>query len=163
AVLPLVILKLVNYSLEYGYTKDSCVGYAAYGFILTSLRGDPRTAYECSKLGVALNQKLGDTSRRGSVLEMHGNHINYWVNPIATNFAMGERGLVGWMDGGDLVYAGYIAAEFPWQAVERGDTIDDALAFSGKYAAVARDSRNEAVLHTIRVEQQFLACLKGAT
>jgi predicted ATPase/signal transduction histidine kinase len=162
-VFPLIILKLVNTSLKFGHTHESCMGYSAYGLMLVSLFEDPRSAYEFSEMSIRLNQKLGDISRRGTVLHLHGDHINFWSHHIATDFPILERGFLACLDAGDLVFASYIAFEIVWQAIERGDPIDDVLAFSEKYAAFARDSRNEPVHQTIRLEQQFLACLKGRT
>jgi predicted ATPase/signal transduction histidine kinase len=162
-VFPLVILKLVNHSLRFGNTHESCMGYSAYGIMLVSLFDDPRSAYEFSEMSIKLNQKLGDISRRGTVLHLHGDHINFWIHPIATDFPILEKGFHACLDAGDLVFASYIAFEIIWQAVERGDPIDDVLELSRKYAAFARDSRNDPVYQTIRIEQQFLACLKGRT
>jgi predicted ATPase/signal transduction histidine kinase len=162
-VFPLVILKLVNCSLKFGHTKESCVGYSAYGLLLVSRFDDPRSAYEFSEMSIKLNQKLGDISRRGTVLHLHGDHINFWLHHIATDFPILERGFLACLDAGDLVFAGYIAFETVWQAVERGDMLDDILDLSKKYATFARQSRNEAVYQTIRLEQQFLRCLKGQT
>ncbi len=162
-VFPFIILKLVNHSLVHGHTPESCMGYSCYGLMLVSLFGDPRAAYEISEMSIALNQRLGDVRRRGTVLHLHGDHINFWIHPIATDFPILERGFLACLDAGDLVFASFIAFEIVWQAVERGDTIDDVLALSEKYAAFARSSRNESVFQTIRVEQQFLACLAGRT
>ncbi len=162
-VFPLIILKLVNASLEHGPTPESCMGYSAYGLMLVSLFDDPRSAFEFSEMSIKLNQRLGDVRRRGTVLHLHGDHINFWTHPIATDFPILERGFLACLDAGDLVFAGYIAFEIVWQAVERGDTLDGVLALSERYAAFAKDSRNEAVHLTIRVEQQFLACLGGRT
>ncbi|MGZ6971954.1 MAG: ATP-binding protein, partial [Thermoanaerobaculia bacterium] len=162
-VFPLIILKLVNTSLEFGHTHESCMGYSAYGLMLVSLFGDPRSGYEFSEMSIRLNEKLGDVSRRGTVLHLHGDHINFWIHHIATDFPILERGFLACLDAGDLVFASYIAFEIVWQAVERGDTLDEVLQLSRRYASFARDSRNEAVHQTIRMEQQFLACLAGRT
>ncbi|HVH44267.1 MAG TPA: AAA family ATPase [Labilithrix sp.] len=160
---PFVIAKLVTSSLAFGPTYESCVGYSAYGLLLVSLFGDPRSAYEFSEMSIQLNQRLGDIRRRGTVLHLHGDHINFWINPIATDFPILERAFLACIDAGDLVFANFVAFEIVWQAIERGDTIDDVLVLAKKYAAFAHDSRNEAVYQTIRAEQQFLACLKGRT
>ncbi|MBZ4421619.1 ATP-binding sensor histidine kinase [Myxococcus sp. RHSTA-1-4] len=162
-VFPLVILKLVNHSLRFGHTYESCVGYSAYGLMLVSLYDDPRAAYEFSEMSIRLNQKLGDISRRGTVLHFHGDHINFWSRHISTDFPILERGFLACLDAGDLVFANAIAFQIVWQAIERGDAIDDVIRFSRSYAAFARDSRNEPIHETIRLEQQFLACLKGRT
>lgn len=162
-IFPLIILKLVNHSLRFGHTYESCMGYSCYGFMLVSFYDDPRAAYEFSEMSIRLNQKLGDISRRGTVLHLHGDHINFWSHPISTDFPILERGFLACLDAGDLVFANFIAFEIVWQAIERGDAIDDVIRFSRSYAAFARDSRNEPVYQTIRLEQQFLACLKGQT
>ncbi|HVH47222.1 MAG TPA: ATP-binding protein, partial [Labilithrix sp.] len=156
----LFLMKLVHYSLQFGHTEDSCFGYASYG---ASLLEEPHVGYQFSEMAIALNQKLGDTSRRGTVLHVHGDHVNFWVKPYATAFPILESAFLACIDAGDLVFAGCVAFQLPWQAIERGDTISDALAFSRKYATFARDSRIEAVHQTIRLEQQFLSCLAGAT
>ncbi|MCP3142766.1 sensor histidine kinase [Pyxidicoccus xibeiensis] len=162
-VFPLVILKLVNHSLRFGHTYESCMGYSCYGVMLVSLYDEPRVAYEFSEMSIRLNQKLGDISRRGTVMHLHGDHINFWSRHISTDFPILERGFLACLDAGDLVFANAIAFQIVWQAIERGDAIDDVLRFSQSYAAFARDSRNEPIYQTIRLEQQFLTCLKGQT
>ncbi len=162
-VFPFIILKLVNVSLVHGHTHESCMGYSAYALWLVSSVGDARRAHEFSEMSIALNLQLGDIRRRGTVLHIHGDHINFWSHPIATGFPILERGFLACLDAGDLVFANFIAFEIVWQAIERGDTLDEALELSQRYAAFARDSRNDSVHQTIRIEQQFLACLQGRT
>lgn len=162
-IFPLITLKLVNTSLKFGHTNESCMGYSAYGFMLVSLFDDPHTAYEFSEMSIKLNQKLGDISRRGTVLHLHGDHINFWLHHISTDFPILERGFVACLDAGDLVFANFIAFETVWQAVERGDALGDVFELSKKYADFSRGCRNEAVFLTIRLEQQFLKCLMGKT
>ena len=130
---------------------------------LVSIFGEPRAAYEISEMSIALNQRLGDIRRRGTVLHLHGDHIHFWIHPIATGFPILEKGFLACLEAGDLVFASFIAFEIVWQAVERGDALDDVAALSEKYLAFARSSRNEPVYQTIRLEQQFLACLAGRT
>ncbi len=61
------------------------------------------------------------------------------------------------------MFAGYLAFTTVWQAIERGSVLEDVQTLSEKYAAFARQSRNEAVHGTIRLEQQFVASLRGRT
>ncbi|MBU1424731.1 MAG: AAA family ATPase [Gammaproteobacteria bacterium] len=160
---PLFILKNVNYSLRFGPAKDSGNAYTAYAFMLASVFGDPRTGYEFSEMAIKLSQRFNDLSAIGAVLYLHGNHVNFWLNPVATDFPVLERGFRACFDAGNLVFANYIAYSIVWQAVERGDTLGDVLDFSGKYADFALGSRNEAIYQTIVLEQQFLKCLMGET
>lgn len=159
---PLIALKSVECSLRYGNTEDSCFAYSAYGLMLAH-QGDIPTAYEFSRMSLRLNEKLGDARMRGTLLHLHGDHINFWVHHIATDFPILEQGFNACLEVGDLVYAGFLAFETVWQVVEKGDPLEEVLATSHRFAAFARKSNNLVVYHTIRVEQQFVECLKGRT
>ena len=162
-LMPLVILKVVNCSLEFGPTFESCLGYSGYAVLLASHFDNPGSAYEFSTMALALSQKLGDIRRRGACLHIHGNQINFWFHPFTTDFPILEQGFLACLEAGDLVFAGFLAPQHVWQAVERGDPIDSILPLVQRYATFARDSRNDAILEVLRVEQCFLACLQGRT
>jgi predicted ATPase len=91
-IYPLIALKSVNLSLRHGPTKGSCHGYSAYGLMLTSRFDDPHGGYAFSELGIKLSERFSDLSLGGISLFLHGNMINFWLNPIATDFPVLERG-----------------------------------------------------------------------
>ncbi len=47
--------------------------------------------------------------------------------------------------------------------MERGDSLVEVRRLSERYAIFARESKNEVVYQTIRMEQQLLSCLEGST
>ncbi|KYG09948.1 hypothetical protein BE21_15110 [Sorangium cellulosum] len=159
---PRLALKSVECSLRHGNTEDSCFAYSAYGLMLAHL-GDIPTAYEFSQMSLRLNEKLQDARMRGTLLHLHGDHINFWMHHIATDFPILEQGFNACLEVGNLVYAGFLAFETVWQVVEKGDPLEEVLATSHRFAAFAKKSNNLVVYHTIRVEQQFVECLKGRT
>jgi predicted ATPase/signal transduction histidine kinase/CheY-like chemotaxis protein len=150
-------------ALEHGNTESSCFAYGAYGILLVSLFDEPHTACQFSRLALDLNERLHDRARRGMLLHLHGDHINHWCHPLADNFGFLESGFAACQEVGDLVHAGFIAFEIVWQFIERGDPLAQVMAQSRPYAAFARQSKNEPVLQTIRMQQQFAACLQGRT
>ena len=160
---PLLVLKNLNYALKYGLTKEACHAFSAYAHLLVSNYGDPQSGEAFSELALGLSERFGDLGMIGSVLYLHGNHVNFWRKPFASDFPFLERGFRVCVDAGNLVYANYIAYSIVWQAVERGDTLGDVLGFSRNYASFALGSRNEAIYHSIVLEQQFLRCLMGET
>jgi PAS domain S-box-containing protein len=160
---PLFILKNVYYSLKYGPAKESCNAYAAYGFMLASVFGDPHSGYAFSDMAIKLGERFNDLGAIGAAHYLHGNHVNFWLNPIATDFPILERGFSVCLDAGNLAFANYIAYSIVWQAVERGDALGDVLGFSRKYADFALGCRNEAIYQSIILEQQFVKCLLGET
>ena len=53
---------------------------------------------------------------------------------------------------GDSAHAGYVAWAMPWHAVEKGEPLDEVLTLSRRYAAFARESRNDRCVETIRLD-----------
>jgi anti-anti-sigma factor len=162
-VFPFFALKGVNLSLRHGNTEESCFAYSVYGFMLVAVFGDIPGGFQFSEMSIQLNEKFGDSTLKGTLLHLHGDHVNFWSKHIRTDFPILERAFRACLEVGDLVYAGFLAFETVWQAVERGDALDDVRRFSERYAAFARESKNEAVYQTIRMQQQLLSCLEGST
>jgi PAS domain S-box-containing protein len=163
ALFPLIIFKSLNYALKYGMTSEVSHAFSGYAHLLVSSFSAPHAGYAFSQVALDLSERFGDLGIVGSGLYMHGNHINFWTNPVASDFPILERGFSVCLDAGNLAFANYIAYSIVWQAVERGDTLADVLGFSRKYADFAQGSRNEAIYQSIILEQQFVKCLLGET
>ncbi|MBV8585472.1 MAG: serine/threonine-protein kinase PknK, partial [Verrucomicrobia bacterium] len=160
---PLITPKAVNYSLLHGHTEQSSFAYGVFAVMLVSLVDDLETAFEYSEMSLRLNEKIKNPRLRGTLLHLHGDHVNFWRRHISTGIPILEQAFLACLEVGDLVYAGFLAFETVWQVLEKGDPLQDVLAFSAKYAAFARESHNDAVYQTIRLEQQFIASLQGRT
>ena len=160
---PLIALKAVNFSLRHGHTDESSFAYAVYAFILVSVVGDLASAFQYSEMSLQLNEKLKNPRLKGKLLHLHGDFINFWRRHFSTDMPILEQAFLACLEVGDLAYAGYIAFETVWQAIEKGDTLQEVLALSEKFAAFAQESHNEVVYETIRLEQQFVASLQGKT
>ncbi len=160
---PLLATKAVKLSVLYGNQAESIEAYSSYATLLLSVIGDIPLAFEFSALSMRLVEKLDEPGLRGKVLMIHGSMINHWRRHVATSLPFLERSFSACLEVGDLVFAGFSAYQTTWTVVERGDTLDEVLKVAGKFAAFARQSHNDAVLETIRMERQFAACLKGLT
>jgi predicted ATPase/signal transduction histidine kinase/GAF domain-containing protein len=159
---PLITLRAVNLSMQYGNTAESSFVYTNYATMLISL-GDIPSAIEFSEMSLRLNEKLNNPRLRGRLLHVHADHHNFWRRHIATDLPILEQALRACLEVGDHVFAGYVAFETLWQLIEKGDALQDVQTLSVKYAAFAEQSRNEAVCETIRLEQHFVASLQGRT
>ncbi|CAN99308.1 Protein kinase [Sorangium cellulosum So ce56] len=162
-VFPLIALKMLNLSLRHGNTEASCFAYSVYGFMLVAAFGDIPSGFRFSEMSIRLNEKLGDVALRGTLLHLHGDHINFWVQHIRNDLPILERAFLACIEAGDLVYASYLAFETVWQVYEKGDPLAEVDRVAERFASFARKTGNHAVLETIRLEQQFLRSLKGLT
>jgi PAS domain S-box-containing protein len=162
-IFPLVTLRAVNLSMQHGNTGKSSFAYGVFSVALASFFGDIASAFEFSEMSLKLNDKFSDSPLRGTLLHLHGDHVNFWRRHFSTGIPILERAFVACLEVGDLVYAGFLAFETVWQFIEKGDILGDVLAQSTKYEVFARQCHNDAVYQTIRLEQRFVASLLGRT
>jgi PAS domain S-box-containing protein len=163
AFYPLITLKAVNLSLQHGNTDNSSFAYGNYALMLVSLIGDIPTAVQFSEMSLKLNEKFDNRRLNGKLLHLYGAHVNFWRCHIATNLAVLERATAACMEVGDLVFAGNVAFNAVWQAIEKGTALEDIQTLSERYASLSRESHNDAVYELIRVERQFVISLRGRT
>jgi len=160
---PLVVLKALNYSLSHGNTEESCFAYSMYSMLLVSLFQDIPTGYAFSEMTIRLNQKLNDPKYKGTVLHIHGSHINVWCHPMVTDLPFLEQGFLGCVEAGDITMANYNGFQASWQMIEVITPLTDADLAIQKYLTFAQQSRHEAAFQTIRLQQQLIFNLQGQT
>ncbi|MEX3790348.1 ATP-binding protein [Paraburkholderia sp. BR14374] len=163
AFYPLIALKAVNLSLQHGNTEKSSFAFGNYALILVSLIGDIPTAVQVSEMSLKLNEKFGNRHLNGKLLHLYGAHVNFWRRHIAENLPVLERATAECMEAGDFVFAGNVAFNAVWQALESGAALEDVQAIAERYAALMRQSHNDAVYELIRVERQCVISLRGRT
>ncbi|HZF56778.1 MAG TPA: AAA family ATPase [Polyangiaceae bacterium] len=160
---PLCVLRSVIHSLRHGNAPESCFPYTCYAILLVGAFGDAPTAYAISEMSLALNERFDDKARRGRLLHIHGNLIHFWRRHFRAGVPIIERAFEESRAVGEFVHANFVAISAVWQAVERGDSLDDALRYSERFADFARQTRNETIYQTIRLVQQLARSLKGQT
>ncbi|WP_027778717.1 AAA family ATPase [Paraburkholderia caledonica] len=161
AFYPLITLQAVNLSLRAGNTDKSSFAYGNYALMLVSSFGDIESAVQFSEMSLSLNEKFGNRRFQGKLLHLHGNHINFWRRHVVTDLPILERASAACLDVGDLAFAGYLAFTTVWQMIEKGTPLSDVQRSSERHASFARQSRNDAVYETIRLQQRFVAALQG--
>jgi PAS domain S-box-containing protein len=160
---PLVTMKAVNFALRYGNTEQASYGYAVHALTLVSTYGDAAQAFAFSEMALRLNDRFDNTRLRGALLHLHGNHVNFWRRHFATAVPILDQGFHACLEVGDFVYAGHIAFLAVWQAIERGDALEEVQKLAARNAEFASQSHIDAVYQTIALQQQFIASLQGRT
>ncbi len=160
---PLVVLKSVNYSLQFGNIEESCFAYSMYAMLLVSIFGDIPGGYAFSEMSIQLNQKLNNLKFRGTVLHIHGSHINVWCHHMATDLPFLEQGFLGCVEAGEIIVANYSGLQGSWQILTVANSVVEAYQSIQKYANFAQQCKHEAVYQTIRLQQQLLMNWRGLT
>ncbi len=79
---PLIILKLVELTLKYGYTPMSPFGYVGYGFIINSVLNDTATGSHFGKLGIELVQRFPSAEAKNGSYVLYGTVLQHWTEDI---------------------------------------------------------------------------------
>ncbi|HEY9658976.1 MAG TPA: hypothetical protein V6C65_11025, partial [Allocoleopsis sp.] len=106
---PLIILKLVMLSLNYGNTDISALGYGLYGIMLGGIMQQIETSYEFSELALKLLDQFDNPSIRCKTLfvinasvRFRKIHLKETIQPLQEAYQLG-------ITHGDIEFAGYSA------------------------------------------------------
>jgi predicted ATPase/signal transduction histidine kinase len=158
---PLIALKMVNYSINFGNTQTSCYGYGIYGILLAGVFNQVETGFKFSELALKLNERFQDPKLKGAILHLMGDHVNFWKNHLLTDLDILDQGFEACVQGGDLIYSNYIGFQKPWHMFEAGINISEILEQTRRYRSFALKTKYLPVVYTIELEQHFLNELLG--
>lgn len=107
ALFPLLILKMINLSLDYGNNALSAFAYSAYGNILCGIRLEIEAGYQFGQLAMSLLERFPHQVIRCRTLFMVNTcirfrkiHLKETIQPLQTAYQLG-------LDQGDIEFAGY--------------------------------------------------------
>ena len=157
----LVQLKIVNLSLKHGNCAESAYAYIAFGTVLKEAFGELKQAESFGKLGIDVNEKLGDIEYRCRVIAAYGvltHHFNHHWNTSPDWFKKGvEAGHLS----GDLFFLAYCAAN----CVVWNPDLDMATSLSeqDKYLEVIKDTNYQDAIDLAMLNLQHTKNLLGQT
>jgi predicted ATPase/signal transduction histidine kinase len=103
----LVVMKVVNLSLQYGQLPESTYGYSSYGLILGSMLGDYQAGYEFGQLSLKISEKFNNQTEKCKVCLTLGEALQHWVQPIKESASTFAQGYQSGLESGELLFAGY--------------------------------------------------------
>jgi predicted ATPase len=89
----LVVLAIVNISLQHGNTNLSAFVYATYGMILCGKFYEYETGYDFGLLALKLNDKFQNPSLNGRVYLIFGNFILPWRKSVRDNIEIQNKAI----------------------------------------------------------------------
>jgi len=134
----LLIMRMVNLSLEYGNSSASCCGYSLLGVVLAYYAGNYAAARRFGQLSLDLVDERGLNAFSARVYLNFGIFVSPWAQHVRSGRAFIQRAFDEANRIGDLTYAGYccnnivansLASGAPLREVEREavDGLDFAL------------------------------------
>jgi predicted ATPase/tRNA A-37 threonylcarbamoyl transferase component Bud32 len=111
-MLPLILYKLVNLSIQYGNTSFSTFAYATYGFILCGLAGEIEDGYRFGKLALRLLEKLNAKELKAKTFNIVYFLIRHWKEPIRETLQPLLEAYSSGLETGDVEYGTYCAVMY---------------------------------------------------
>ena len=157
----LVQLKIVNLSLKYGNCAESAYAYIAFGTVLKEAFGELKEAESFGKLGIDVNEKLGDIEYRCRVIAAYGvltHHFNHHWN---TSPAWFKKGVEAGHLSGDLFFLAYCAANCAvWNPdLEMGSSLSE----QQKYLEVIKETNYQDAIDVATMNLQHTKNLLALT
>ncbi|MEJ6481385.1 AAA family ATPase [Nostoc punctiforme UO1] len=116
AMMPIIVCKMVNLSLNYGNTAVSAYGYSLYGLLLCGVQGEIDSGYEFGKLASRLVSQFDSQELKAKILTVVSAHVMHWKEHIRETLTSSMSGYASGLETGDLEYAGYCGYIYPYHS-----------------------------------------------
>ena len=136
SMFPLIVMKIVNISLESGNFVTSPIGYAFYGNILCSAVGNYDLGHAYGKLAMDLVSKYHFGFLQSIVSFIYATMINHWKEHAAKNLDILMEAHQAGILNGNLQFAAYTLNHFNFQSLLMRKNLSDMLVNFEKYSPV---------------------------
>ncbi|MGD1874400.1 MAG: ATP-binding protein, partial [Mastigocoleus sp.] len=109
SLFPLIILRMVQCSLQYGNTSSSPYAYACYGILLVNLAKDTESLNKLGELALTLLEKSSDRVIEARTKLVVAGHLYHWKFHFQKSLPLAQESYQIAFHVGDLEYVGYSA------------------------------------------------------
>ena len=153
-LLPLIAMKMVNLSVEFGNASSSAFGYAIYGFILCGMVNDIESGTQFGKLALNLVEKFNSKDIESKVLLLVGHFIKHWRESVHKSLPLLTKGYQVGLEAGDLEFAGFSAAFYCFDCILIGKELESLETEISAYGDAVDQLKQEHILHQIYISRQ---------
>lgn len=122
-----VILLNVNYSLQYGPTAKSTVGYSCFGMFLSDKMDDFDDAYQFGLVALSLSERFHAMTQKCQSSFVLGHYLIHWVKHLREVDAVINEGMDAGLTSGEMQWTGYTMAYRLFPPFYRGEPIRQVL------------------------------------
>ena len=158
-VLPYIIFKLVNLSLEYGHSVLAGYAYGMYSLLLCGPLNEIEMGYHSGLLSLQLLEEF-HAQEFTCKIHLLFNMIRHWKEPAKNCLAFSEAIQKG-LEIGDIVYASYCSMWFAAYLFFMGEPLDEVGTQQGYYAALMQKYKQDYSFYPIAIWRQLTLNLQG--
>ncbi|MHC5729697.1 MAG: serine/threonine protein kinase, partial [Nostoc sp.] len=119
-LMPLLVAKQVNLSIQYGNAFVSPFAYANFGLILCGLVGNIESGYQFGQLALGMLSQSNSHSLKARTLNIVNNFIIHWKEHARVLLKPLLEGYQSGLETGDLEFAAYCAYTYCFQSYANG-------------------------------------------
>ncbi len=159
-IFPQIIIATVNFSMKYGYSDVSALGFVSLAGLLILAMKDYRGAHEIGKLGLALNERFSNIRFKARILMAYAVFTTHWTDHLSVQVQQYQNAFQIAIDTGDLVFAGYGRSLLPKTILGAGEHIDRVIEENEKSIMFLRQTASP-FAGSERFFNMFLLNLRG--
>jgi len=158
-ILPYIVFKLVNLTLEYGHSASAGYAYGMYSLLLCGSLDDIELGYHSGLLSLELLEKF-HAKEFACKIHLLFNMIRHWKEPAKNCLAFAETAQKG-LEIGDIVYAGYGSMLLSAYLFFMGELLDEIETKQKYYAALMEKYKQDYSYYPIAIWRQLTLNLQG--
>ncbi|MCF4967265.1 trifunctional serine/threonine-protein kinase/ATP-binding protein/sensor histidine kinase [Nostoc sp. CMAA1605] len=154
ALMPLVCLKQIDLSLQFGNSPLSAFAYAIYGFMLCGVVGDIASGYQFGKLAVNLAHKCNNKEVKAKSMGTFNSHISHWQIHLRDTLKHFLETYTVALETGDLEFAAFSLQNYGYSAFFLGKELVCLQPELAKYSSAIKQINQEKVFYWQEIYHQ---------
>ncbi|MEC4984105.1 MAG: serine/threonine-protein kinase PknK, partial [Oscillatoria sp. PMC 1076.18] len=158
---PLIVLKQVDISLEYGNTASSAYAYATYGLILCAFAEDIPGGSRSGELALQLLEKFQAKEYQAKILNLVHPFVRHWTSPLKDSLPSLLEGYQSGIETGDLEFAAYCIFNYCTFEYYSGNELSNLAAEMATYGQAIQQIEQQTALNFHNIIRQSVLNLLG--
>ncbi|OCQ92945.1 serine/threonine protein kinase [Nostoc sp. MBR 210] len=157
---PLMVLKQLKLSLEYGNSDFSSYVYVCYGFMLCGAAEDIASGYKFGNLATSLLTKLNNKEIKAKVIQTFNAHVKHWQDPVSESLKYLLEAYSAGLEAGDLEFAAYSLKAYCYISYFSGKVLNSLEKEMATYSYAVKQIKQDRVFYWIEIYRQTVLNLK---
>jgi predicted ATPase/GAF domain-containing protein/tRNA A-37 threonylcarbamoyl transferase component Bud32 len=162
-LLPILVSKQVNVSIQSGNTSLSAFAYVNYGLILCGVVGEIETGYRFGRLALNIADKLYGKELLPKIIAVFSSAVSIWKEPVKNSLASLQSAYQIGLQMGDLYYGTTCAYLYSFHSAFVGKELTQLAAEIAAYDRALSKLKQQNTLNYLKIYGQTVSNLRGCS
>jgi PAS domain S-box-containing protein len=160
-LLPILVAKQVNLSIEYGNNYLAAFSYVNYGLLLCGILEDWEKGYQFGKLALNIADKFHATALMPKIIAVFSTTISIWKEPLKNSLPLLKSAYQTGLEMGDLYFGTTCAYLYCFHSAFVGQDLRELSQEIANYALSLHKLKQENTLNYLKIYGQTVLNLLG--